>query len=66
MLGIEPLFGFLNPENMEGTRFVGPLAAIWFFIFAIPYFKNIKDDPALLNKINVGKGLKTFFNYLRV
>ena len=58
MLGIEPLFGFLDPEQMEGTRFVGPLAAIWFVIFAIPYFRNIKDDPALLNKINVGKGLK--------
>ena len=56
MLGIEPLFGFLDPEQMEGTRFVGPLAAIWFVIFAIPYFRNIKDDPALLNKINFGKG----------
>ncbi|NCX87433.1 MAG: MFS transporter, partial [Rhodobacteraceae bacterium] len=65
MLGIEPLFGFLNPENMEGTRFVGPLAAVWFIVFAIPYFKNMKDDPALLNKINVGKGLKDLFQLLK-
>ena len=50
---------------MEGTRFVGPLAAIWFVIFAIPYFRNIKDDPALLDKINVGKGLRDLVQLLK-
>ena len=65
MLGIEPLFGFLNPEQMEGTRFVGPLAAIWFVIFAIPYFRNTKDDPTLLDKINIAKGLRDLVQLLK-
>ena len=65
MLGIEPLFGFLDPEQMEGTRFVGPLAAIWFVIFAIPYFRNTKDDPTLLDKINIAKGLRDLVQLLK-
>ena len=34
-LGLAPPFG-LAPDAREGTRFVGPLAAIWFAEFMIP------------------------------
>ena len=34
---IEPLFG-LNPEEREGTRFVGPFSALWYLLFMIPFF----------------------------
>src|SRR4051794_16604336 len=36
-LGLQPLFG-LDPAQREGDRIVGPLAAVWFLIFALPLF----------------------------
>lgn len=45
LLGIAPIFG-LDPETREGTRSVGPFIAIWFVIFAIPFFKWTKDTPS--------------------
>lgn len=43
-VGLEPPFG-LNPDNKEGTRFVGPFIAIWFAVFMIPFFMWVRDDP---------------------
>lgn len=43
-LGFEPPFG-LNPEEKEGTRFVGPFIAIWYAVFMIPFFLWVRDDP---------------------
>ena len=43
-VGLEPPFG-LNPNEKEGTRFVGPFIAIWFAIFMIPFFMWVRDDP---------------------
>ena len=40
--GIDPLFG-LDPETREGTRATGPLAAIWFAVFMIPYFLWVRE-----------------------
>ena len=42
MLGIDPLFG-LDASQREGTRFVGPLSAIWYIIFMIPFFLWVRD-----------------------
>jgi UMF1 family MFS transporter len=39
---IEPIFG-LDPEQREGTRFVGPLTALWFIVFMIPFFAWVRD-----------------------
>ncbi|MCB1368710.1 MAG: MFS transporter [Rhodobacteraceae bacterium] len=44
MLGTPPMFG-LDPETREGTRSVGPLTAIWYVIFIIPFFLWVKDTP---------------------
>ncbi len=43
LLGNAPLFG-LDPALREGTRSVGPLIAIWFVIFMIPFFMWVRDD----------------------
>ncbi len=45
LLGRPPALG-LDPAAREGTRAVGPLAAIWFAVFMIPFFAFVRDDPA--------------------
>lgn len=44
-LGLDPALG-LDPTAREGTRFVGPLTAIWFIIFMIPFFTLVKDPKS--------------------
>lgn len=45
LIGLEPAFG-LDPEAREGTRFVGPLTAIWFMVFMVPFFLFVRDPKA--------------------
>ena len=42
-IGLDPGFGLLDPEKREGTRAVGPLIALWFVIFMVPYFIWVKE-----------------------
>jgi UMF1 family MFS transporter len=42
LLGLELPFG-LDPQAREGTRFVGPFAALWFAVFMAPYFLWVRD-----------------------
>jgi len=41
-VGLSPALGF-DPEAREGTRFVGPLTAIWFVVFMVPFFLWVRD-----------------------
>jgi UMF1 family MFS transporter len=42
LIGIDPILG-LNAAMREGTRAVGPLTAIWFAVFMIPFFLWVRD-----------------------
>lgn len=42
LIGIAPVFG-LEAEAREGTRAVGPLTAIWYAVFMIPFFLFVRD-----------------------
>jgi UMF1 family MFS transporter len=42
LLGIDPLFG-LDAETRQGTRSVGPLTALWYIVFMIPFFLWVPD-----------------------
>ena len=42
MAGLDPLFG-LDPAAREGTRAVGPLTAIWYVVFMVPFFLWVRD-----------------------
>jgi UMF1 family MFS transporter len=55
LIGLDPAFG-LDPEMREGTRAVGPLAAIWFAVFMIPFFLWVRD-PRPPGSIPVGQAL---------
>ena len=56
--GIDPFFG-LDPAKREGTRAVGPLTAIWFVVFMIPFFLWVRDPrPTGASKGAVGAALR--------
>jgi UMF1 family MFS transporter len=42
LLGNSPLFG-LDAEARQGTRSVGPVTALWYIIFMIPFFAWVPD-----------------------
>ncbi|MFK7868088.1 MAG: MFS transporter [Roseobacter sp.] len=45
-IGLAPAFG-LDPDTREGTRFVGPLTAIWFAVFVLPFFLWTTDTAPM-------------------
>ena len=45
VFGLPPGFGLLDPDRAEGARAVGPLVAIWFAVFMVPYFLYLRDTP---------------------
>ncbi|MGR3571767.1 MFS transporter [Brevirhabdus sp.] len=47
LLGIRPLFG-LDPALREGTRFVGPFAALWYLAFMSFFFLWVHDDAPVI------------------
>ncbi|MBP1807707.1 MFS transporter [Rubellimicrobium aerolatum] len=44
LLGQPPAFG-LDPDAREGTRSVGPLIALWFMAFGLPYVLWMREPP---------------------
>ncbi|GAA6147975.1 MFS transporter [Pseudooceanicola nitratireducens] len=58
LIGLDPILG-LDAGQREGTRFVGPLTAIWYAVFMIPFFLYIRDPkPAQAPKGAVMQALK--------
>lgn len=43
LIGLDPSIFGLDPAQREGTRFVGPLVAIWYAVFMIPFFLYVRD-----------------------
>lgn len=64
ILEMDPLFG-LDASQKEGTRFVGPLVAIWFAIFMIPYFAWVQEDKSLRRKLNISEGLANLIGSIK-
>ncbi len=42
LIGMAPALG-LDPETMQGTRFVGPFMALWYAIFMIPFALWVRE-----------------------
>ncbi|MFP1643768.1 MFS transporter [Pontitalea aquivivens] len=42
LIGIAPILG-LDPGMREGTRSVGPLVAIWYAVFMVPFFLWVRE-----------------------
>ncbi|MGO4914476.1 MFS transporter [Pseudogemmobacter sp. W21_MBD1_M6] len=65
LIGLNPLFG-LDAITREGTRIVGPLTAIWYAVFMIPFFLWVRDPkPTRLEKGMIGRALADLKRTLR-
>lgn len=63
LIGLSPLFG-LDAAAREGTRSVGPLTALWYAVFMIPFFLWVRE-PARAPGIGVVQATKTAWPTLR-
>ncbi|RMA43455.1 MFS transporter [Rhodophyticola porphyridii] len=57
LIGIDPILG-LDAGMREGTRAVGPLTALWFAVFMIPFFLWVKE-PRLKDAVPIGRAVST-------
>lgn len=57
LAGLKPLFG-LDPEQREGTRFVGPFTALWFILFMIPFFLWVREPRLPRRPIRIRTALR--------
>jgi len=57
LLGMDPVFG-LDASTKEGTRAVGPIVAIWFAIFMVPYFLWVRDGAAKAGRPKFGQAMR--------
>ena len=64
-LGIDPaIFGF-DSEAREGTRFVGPLSAIWYVVFMIPFVLWVKEPKGGAGAFHIGAAMASLGQTLR-
>lgn len=64
-VGLDPAFG-LDAEVREGTRFVGPLTAVWYIVFMVPFFLWVREPPAIVRPEGaVGEALRGLWRTVR-
>ena len=64
LIGLDPIFG-LDPTQGEGARATGPMSAIWYIVFMIPFFlwaPDVKRRPFAVSA--VARGLSDLKNTL--
>ena len=65
LVGLEPLFG-LDTATKADTRIVGPLAAIWFAIFMIPFFLYTRDTLEIgATRLSISKSMSDLLATLK-
>lgn len=63
LLGTPPAFG-LDGAMREGTRFVGPLTALWYIIFMLPFFLWVREPKLPRQSIRPVSALKQLWQLL--
>ncbi len=65
LIGLKPLFG-MDTATKADTRIVGPLSALWFAVFMIPFFLFTRDNRALdANPLIIGDSIRSLGRTLR-
>ncbi|HPD92883.1 MAG TPA: MFS transporter, partial [Pararhodobacter sp.] len=55
LIGLDPILG-LDAASREGTRAVGPLTAIWYIVFMIPFFRWVRE-PRKPGALSIGAAI---------
>lgn len=63
-LGLEPFFGADN-ETQNGTRIVGPLTAVWYAVFMIPFFLWVKEPRVAAARVHFAPALRRVLDLIR-
>ncbi|MDA9999500.1 MFS transporter [Amylibacter sp.] len=64
LLGYPPVFG-LDASVREGTRAVGPLTAIWYVLFMIPFFLFIPENKLKTSKNVTVSALRSLWKSIK-
>ncbi|MBH1973642.1 MAG: MFS transporter [Rhodobacteraceae bacterium] len=64
LIGLDPIFG-LDAESREGTRAVGPLTAIWYMVFMIPFFVWVKEPKTHHQPIRIKAALDSLVELIK-
>lgn len=64
LIGIDPIFG-LDAESREGTRLVGPLTAVWYVVFMIPFFLWVKEPKTKVGRVHIGLALMSLVDLIK-
>ncbi len=64
LIGLDPLFG-LDAAQREGTRAVGPLTAVWYAVFMIPFFVWVREPKAARRSFNLRAAMADLWQLLQ-
>lgn len=65
LLGFDPLFGALDADQREGTRITGPVVALWYAVFMIPYFLWVREVRNPNPGANISTALRNLWQSIR-
>ncbi len=63
LLGTPPLLG-LDPALREGTRAAGPLTALWYIVFMLPFALWVRETPGPRRPLRLGAALDDLWRLL--
>lgn len=64
LIGMDPILG-LDATAREGTRMSGPLSAMWYIVFIIPFFLWLKDTRVTGQRANLALAFETVIALLQ-
>ncbi|MCY1127828.1 MFS transporter [Frigidibacter sp. RF13] len=64
LIGADPLFG-LDASAREGTRAVGPITAIWYVIFMVPFFLWVREPKGPARRVNLGAAMRDLWRLIK-
>jgi len=64
LIGIEPILG-LDPASREGTRAAGPLTALWYLVFMIPFALWVPETPGPRRPVRIRAAMGDLWQLLR-
>lgn len=63
--GIDPSIFGLDIEAREGDRIVGPLSAVWYMVFMLPFLMWVREPKGGAGALHVASALASLWNTLK-